>query len=514
MHRRIILCCMFLLLTLACRWGSVSLVREQDNTPTVVVTSEGQGAIVQVSPPTSTPQKTQPNPVETLPTPTPQAAIPAMPLPTPPNQLVEFYTVKPGDTLGGISFAYDIGLEELTALNNLDPASAIIQVGQTINVPLRVSRTGPLVTLIPDSEVVYSPAYVDFDVDAFIQSQGGYLATYRERVNGVELDSAEIINRLARQFSVGPRVILALMEYYSGWVTEPNPTELNQAMGPANPFGENLFLQISWTANRLNEGYYRYKRSGSIAVRFRNGSRAIVPYGMNAGTVALQNTLAVHTNWQEWQTQVQPTGFMQTYRDLFGEPETYVVAPVVPLGLAQPPMRLPWRSGTSFYFTGGPHAAYGEGSAWAAIDFGPPDVLGSCFYSNEPLAAVADGRLFLGRRGEMYLDLDNDGNLQTGWVILYLHAVASDAVRSGEQVTAGTPLGFASCEGGRSTSSHLHLARRYNGEWIAADGPVPFTLSGWQVYSAVGEYNGEMIRDGVVKTACECWGDDNKLLAE
>jgi hypothetical protein len=59
------------------------------------------------------------------------------------------------------------------------------------------------------------------------------------------------------------------------------------------------------------------------------------------------------------------------------------------------------------------------------------------------------------------------------------------------------------------------LARRYNGEWMAADGPVPMVLSGWQVKAGLAQYEGTMVRDGVTKTACECWDEAlNALVGE
>ena len=115
----------------------------------------------------------------------------------------------------------------------------------------------------------------------------------------------------------------------------------------------------------------------------------------------------------------------------------------------------------------------------------------------------------------MYLDLDGDGHLQTGWVLLYLHVVALDNLTTGQPVSAGAPLGYASCEGGLASSSHLHFARRYNGEWMAAAGPLPLLLSRWQVKAGLGQYEGGMVRNGVLKTACECWDEDgNGLLGE
>ena len=40
-------------------------------------------------------------------------------------------------------------------------------------------------------------------------------------------------------------------------------------------------------------------------------------------------------------------------------------------------------------------------------------------------------------------------------------------------VQAGDPLGHPSCEGGNVTGTHVHLARKFNGEWIGAGGRMP-----------------------------------------
>jgi hypothetical protein len=55
-------------------------------------------------------------------------------------------------------------------------------------------------------------------------------------------------------------------------------------------------------------------------------------------------------------------------------------------------------------------------------------------------------------------------------------------------------IGHASCEGGISTGTHLHIARKYNGEWIAADGPIPFVLSGWTAFAGEKPYVGKLIK--------------------
>jgi hypothetical protein len=151
----------------------------------------------------------------------------------------------------------------------------------------------------------------------------------------------------------------------------------------------------------------------------------------------------------------------------------------------------------------------------AAIDFGPPDVLGSCFYSQKYVTAAAEGRVILGEFGEIHLDLDFDGDLRTGWVLFYLHVVPTDDLRNGQVIPAGSPLGYASCEGGLSNASHLHLARRYNGEWLHAAGPVPLVLSGWQVTPGASPYQGGLVRGDEVRTAGEFQEPDiNGVLGE
>ncbi|HCS41070.1 MAG TPA: hypothetical protein DIW44_16035 [Anaerolineaceae bacterium] len=52
-----------------------------------------------------------------------------------------------------------------------------------------------------------------------------------------------------------------------------------------------------------------------------------------------------------------------------------------------------------------------------------------------------------------------------------------------------------------SNGTHLHLARRYNGEWISADTNLPFNLEGWISSGDGAEYDGTLSRDGLNITA-------------
>jgi hypothetical protein len=91
------------------------------------------------------------------------------------------------------------------------------------------------------------------------------------------------------------------------------------------------------------------------------------------------------------------------------------------------------------------------------------------------------------------LDLDGDGSEQTGWVLMYYHLAQDGLIPAGTQVALDDSLGHPSCEGGRATGKHVHIARKYNGEWLAADGPLPFVLSGWRAVADARNYQGSLI---------------------
>ena len=104
-------------------------------------------------------------------------------------------------------------------------------------------------------------------------------------------------------------------------------------------------------------------------------------------------------------------------------------------------------------------------------------------------------------KGLVVVDLDGDGSEQTGWNILYLHVANYDRVAKGQWVDTNDRIGHASCEGGIATGTHLHFARKYNGEWVSADGPLAFVLSGWTAVAGDKPYQGKLVRGNQVITA-------------
>jgi murein DD-endopeptidase MepM/ murein hydrolase activator NlpD len=208
---------------------------------------------------------------------------------------------------------------------------------------------------------------------------------------------------------------------------------------------------------------------------------------------------------------VDEEGFYQDYVRLFGIPFDYAVEPVYPNHLAQPELALPIEEGTTWSFTSGPHSAWGTGAAWAALDFAPPGNALGCVLSYEWVVASADGLVVRADQGEVILDLDRDGLEETGWVILYMHIDSRGRVRAGEELRAGDRIGHPSCEGGVSSGTHLHIARKYNGEWIPADGEIPFDLDGWVSAGYGEEYNGTLTRGDIVLEAWFRPGTGNQV---
>jgi hypothetical protein len=157
-------------------------------------------------------------------------------------------------------------------------------------------------------------------------------------------------------------------------------------------------------------------------------------------------------------------------------------------------MILPFEEDVLWAFTGGPHAAWSAADVWAALDFAPASDINGCYESNAWVVASMSGLVVRSVNGVVVIDQDGDGYEQTGWTLLYLHIATRDRVELGTWVEVGDRIGHPSCEGGRSTGTHIHIARRYNGEWLPADGALPFTLSGWVARRGNNAYEGWLIR--------------------
>ncbi|MFZ5879932.1 MAG: LysM peptidoglycan-binding domain-containing protein [Chloroflexota bacterium] len=423
-------------------------------------------------------------------TPTPDAphALPTL------RQNAEQYVVQPGDALGSIAQRYGVSLEALMQANDLADPNLLL-VGMTLDIPAPdPNSVGPAFKVIPDSELVYGPASALFDVEGFIQERGGYLNSYVQDVNGELLGGAQIVTLVSQNYSVNPRLLLALIEHQSGWLSNPAPVISDYPLGFADAYHAGLYRQLTWAADELNRGYYWW-RAGAVATWvLADGTVVPVHPSINAGTAGVQRLFSQLDAYDGWQTDVTLNGLFKTYYLLFDNPFDQAIEPLIPPGLTQPRFTLPFAQGETWSFTGGPHGGWDTGSAWAAVDFAPPGETAGCASNDAWVTAVADGLIVRASNGAVMQDLDGDGYEQTGWVVFYMHIESRERIEPGTYVSAGDRIGHPSCEGGVSNGTHVHLARKYNGEWIAADGPLPFNLGGWISSGAGIEYDGYFTR--------------------
>ncbi len=454
-----------------------------------------------------------------MPTPREPGAPYLTPTPNAPRTLptlrtdLEQYVVQWGDSLAYIASLYNLELADVIAANDLANPDAL-EIGQIINVPAPKPSTTPSdFKIIPDSELVYGPASATLDLEGFIKSQNGYLADHSEKVGKETMSGIEIVDRVSREFSVNPRLLLALLEYRSGWVTsrQIGAEKVDYPMGYVHQYYKGLYMQLAWTANMLNRGYYLYKINALSHTPFSNSGLAPLSNVINPGTAAVQYMLGLNSGPNAWQKAVSEQGVYQTYTQFFGIPFDLAIEPLLPPDLAQPELILPFEDDVVWSFTSGPHAGWGSGSAWAALDFAPPGDQFGCFLSDEWVTASADGVITRSENGIVVIDMDGDGLEQTGWTILYLHIESRDRIAAGTRVKAGDRLGHASCEGGVADGTHVHIARRYNGEWISADTNMPFVLSGWVSAGCGDEYCGTMSRDGVIVESWNGRVDENQI---
>ncbi len=221
--------------------------------------------------------------------------------------------------------------------------------------------------------------------------------------------------------------------------------------------------------------------------------------------MAIQYYFSLLYSGTKYYASIGPDGLARTYKTLFGDP--WLASPTfIPGSLQQPSLLLPFPPEQVWTYTGGPHTGWGKGEPFSAVDFAPPAEHSGCITVNAKNynVAMADGLVVRSSVDGLALDLDGDGDERTGWVIFYLHLASETRAPVGKQLHAGDMIGYPSCEGGEVTGTHVHIARKYNGEWILADGPLALNLAGWVAHNGSQAYLGTLIRGTAVIKACDC----------
>lgn len=433
-----------------------------------------------------------------------------------PGELVD-YTAQNGDTLPALAARFNTTVDQIFAANPIIPREATtMPPGLPMKIPIYfLPLWGTAFQSIPDQAFVNGPAQIGFSTSAFVESTSGWLRNYRVYAGQETRTGAEMVDYVAQNYSVSPQLLLALLEYQSGALTQPSAPFGKYILGFRRVNYETPYLQLVIAANTLNNGYYAWRAGKLTELELPDGSLTRPDPWQNAGSVALQYYFSRIYSGDQYYASIGPEGLARVYQTLFGDPWADPVI-VLPGSLQQPELRFPFLPGQPWTYTGAPHTGWGKGEPFAAVDFAPPAEHSGCFeVKPENYAiAMADGLVVRSTVDGLALDLDGDGDERTGWVIFYLHLASSTRAPLGKQLDAGDMIGYPSCEGGEVTGTHVHIARKYNGEWILADGPLAFNLEGWIAHNGAQAYQGTLTRGALTIRACDCSDIQSQVVSD
>ncbi len=434
-------------------------------------------------------------------------------------RLTIVYFSQSGDRLEVVALHFGVQVSEISSSVSL-PSTGLLKPNTLLVIPNRLAQTPttPSRQIIPDSDLVYSPSAVGFAIEEYVNLAGGYLSTFRESMANSVITGSEGIQQTADVSSINPRMLLALIQYYTGWVqSQPKPgVDKTYPLGYRDSKYPGLFLQLHLMVQELLAGYYGWRDGKISSLTFTDGNTLRLAPDLNAGTVALQYMFSMHLKYPDWLQAIDPdTGFPALFTIMFGDPweRAQETGPLFPPILTQPVFTLPFEVGVLWNLTSGPHAAWEQGTTWGALDFAPAGIP-DCGESDAWVVAISSGQIVRSGGGYVVLDLDGDGFEQTGWVVLYQHIATKDRIKVDTKVSAGDHIGHPSCEGGTATGTHLHIARKYNGEWVAAGDPLPFILSGWTAHAGTGLRQGTLTKGLKTITASPVGSHESQIIRQ
>jgi hypothetical protein len=235
-----------------------------------------------------------------------------------PGDLVD-YTAQAGDTLPALAKHFNTTEEEIRKANSFIPESVTtMPPGMPMKIPIYYAPFwGSPYQILPDSNFVYGPALIGFNVDDVIQASSGWLKGYEEFASGDTHSAGEIIEIIARNFSISPRLLLALVEYQAGGLSLPilEDYALGYPLGQRDYRYRGLYLQLTWAANFLNNIYYGWRIGSLETFEHLDGKIERPDPWQNAASVALQVYFSRLESGDAYLMRTGPDGF-KTYREI------------------------------------------------------------------------------------------------------------------------------------------------------------------------------------------------------
>jgi hypothetical protein len=427
------------------------------------------------------------------------------------------YLAQSGDSLESLAARFNTTVQEIRAANPGIPLDATTMPrDMPMKIPIYyLPFWGTRFQILPDSQYVHGPAVTGFNTVDFVSNQPGWLRGYHAFAGVSFMSGAEIVNIVAVNYSISPRILLALLDYQTGALSQPVQPSGRYMLGEVDKDFSGFYRQLIWAANNLNHGYYGWRTGSLTEFEHQDGTINRPDPWQTSASVAFQYYFSRNHTSDQYQVAVGPDGLARTFQKLFGDPWSVDSSSdqLIPTSLQQPVFSLPFRNGETWTFTSGPHTGWGSLllQPWAALDFAPPAESGGCVQTDKLALAMADGVVVRSETGVVVLDLDGDGNENTGWEILILHIATAGRASVGRTLLQGDPIGYPSCEGGTSTGTHIHIARKYNGEWIPVNSVIQFNMGGWVAFLGDEPREGTLRRGNQVVTACDCSNTNSQI---
>lgn len=424
------------------------------------------------------------------------------------------YFAQSGDTLTAVARRFNVQSELVQSPQPI-PNSGLIPPGQLLIIPDELGVIDNRSLLLPDSELIFSPGVEGFDLENFVNQQGGYLSEFQQLIEGEWFSGTEIIERVARNTSVNPRLLLAVVEFRSGWVTSvPDSIDSVSPLGFHYSDFPGFYLECSLAAKWMNMGYYGWRKGDFTRLTFYDGGSMRIDPHTNPGTAALQYFFSQIYPFRSWEASHYGTSsLMSVYQKLYGDPWKLAEGqePIFEVGVSAPQLELPFAPGEEWALTGGLHVDWNSGTPSGALDFAPVTGEPRCAISRAWVLASAEGVVTRSEESIVVISLTDQEGGFTGWQLFYMHIADADRIPLGARVTLDEPIGHPSCEGGLATGTHVHIARKYKGEWIGAGEPFPLILSGWTALPGEMQFRSNLVKDGEVVTARQDGGIDSRI---
>ncbi len=259
---------------------------------------------------------------------------------------------------------FNTTIQEIRDANPIIPADATtMPPGMPMKIPIYyLPFWGTTYKIIPDSLFVNGPASNGFDTGAFVSSHPGWLKDYRAYAEGVSHSGAEIVDMVATNYSISPRVLLALLEFQTGALSQPVAPSGSYPLGEVDYTHIGLYMQLIWAADVLNSGYYGWRTGSLTEIEHLGGSIERPDPWQTAASVAFQYYFSRHDNLADYTRAIGPEGVAHSYQTLFGDPWKEDPASI-PVSLQQPALTSAVCGGRNLVFHRWPAYGLGESSA-------------------------------------------------------------------------------------------------------------------------------------------------------